>query len=281
MKLHVIPAKVGISKIPSQAEDDIIIECLSLFHCQVFLNSIFQIMKILITFIGNHDPFADGKENPGPILSILEKRKFDKLYLLFNNDRYWDALIQTQEFCNRHYPEMKVEYRLAESINPTDHNLVYPAMYQVVQKLKKDNPQAKFTISVTSGTPTMHACWLFLVQGKVIDAKLIQTSREAGIQEITFKLDDFPMIKETPELKVELTRLSRENEQLKKSINLESSIKKGFYIPENGINLDKDIIPAYYKGAMKLAGGNSAKAARMLGLEPHTFRKRLRKLGLE
>ncbi|NQV17413.1 MAG: hypothetical protein HQ534_02555 [Armatimonadetes bacterium] len=233
-------------------------------------------MKILITFIGNHDPFADGKENSGPILSILKKRKFDKLYLLFNNDRYWDSLIETQEYCKQHYPYMKVEYRQAESLNPIDHNLVYPAIYQVVQKIKKDNPKTKFTISVTSGTPTMHACWLFLVQGKVIDAKLIQTSREAGIQEITFKLDDFPKIEQTDEIKAKLTQLNRENELLKKSLNLQDPIKNGFYIPDEGIDIDKEIIPAYYKGALNKTNGNAAKAAELLNLKPHTFRKRIK-----
>ncbi len=176
-------------------------------------------MKILITFIGNHDPFADRKKNPGPILSILTKRKFDKLYLLFNSDKYWDAFFAIKTYCNEHYPLLEVEPRIAESLNPTNYNLVYPAMYQVVQKIKKDNPNAKFTISVTSGTPTMHACWLFLVQGKVIDAKLIQTSREAGIQEITFKIDDFPKIEQTDEIKAKLTQLNRENELIRNSFD--------------------------------------------------------------
>jgi len=235
-------------------------------------------LKILLSFIGNHDPFADGKETPGPILSILKQRKFDKLYLLFNSDRYWDTLIKTQEYCNRHYPQIKVEYRQAKSLSPIDYNLVYPAMYQVVQKIKKDNPKAIFTISVTSGTPTMHACWLFLVQGGVIKAKLIQTSREAGIQEITFKLDDFPRIEQTDEIKAKLTQLSRENEQLKNSIDMDASIKNGFYIPEEGIDIDNEIIPAYYKGALKLANGNATKAAELLTLKPHTFRKRVKAL---
>ncbi|MCF7792822.1 MAG: hypothetical protein K9N09_02560 [Candidatus Cloacimonetes bacterium] len=238
-------------------------------------------MKILISFIGNHDPFADDKEELGPILSILKKHKFDKLFLLFNNEKYWDSLNRTQQFCNQNYPQMKVEYRLAETLSPIDYNFVYPAMYQVIQKLKKDNPKAKFTISVTSGTPTMHACWLFLVQGGVINAKLIQVSREAGIQEITFKLDDFPKIEETPEIKAKLTQLARENEQLKNSLDLETALKKGFYIPEEGLDLINEILPAYYKGALKLAGGNAAKAAKLLGLKPHTFRKRLRKLEIK
>jgi hypothetical protein len=235
-------------------------------------------LKILISFLGNHDPFADGKEKPGPILSILKKRRFDKLYLLFNNDRYWDALSKTQKYCNQHYPNMNVEYRQAKSLSPIDYNLVYPAMYQVVQKIKKDNPDAKFTISVTSGTPTMHACWLFLVQGKVIDANLIQTSREAGIQDISFKLDDFPMIEQTDEIKAKLTQLGRENEQLRNSIGIDASITNGFYIPELGIDIDKEIVPAYYKGALKKANGNATKAAELLGLKPHTFRKRLKSL---
>jgi len=235
-------------------------------------------MKILISFIGNHDPYADGKEKLGLILSILKKRRFDKLFLLFNSDQYWDALIQTQKYCDQHYPEMKVEYRQAKSLSPIDYNLVYPAMYQVVQKIKKDNPKADFTISVTSGTPTMHACWLFLVKGNVIDAKLIQTSREAGIQKITFKLDDFPTIEQTDEVKAKLTQLSRENEQLMNSIDINASIENGFYIPDDGIDIDYGIIPAYYKGALYKTNGNAEKAAKLLNLKPHTLRKRLRTL---
>ena len=235
-------------------------------------------MKILLSFIGNHDPYSDGKEKPGPILSILQNRRFDKLYLLLNNDKYWDPVYETQAFCNRNYPKMIIKYRLAETLNPIDHNLVYPVMYQVVQKIKKDNPKAEFTISVTSGTPTMHACWLFLVQGEAIDAKLIQTSREAGIQEITFKLDDFPKIEQTEEIKAKLTQLSRENVLLKDSINIEASVTNGFYIPDNGIDIDHDIIPAYYKGALNKTKENAAKAAKLLNLKPHTFRKRLKTL---
>jgi len=196
--------------------------------------------------------------------------------LLFNNDRYWNSLTNTQLYCNQHYPQMKVEYRLTESINPIDYNLVYPAMYQVVTKVVKANPDANFTISITSGTPTMHSCWILLVQGKVINAKIIQVSRESGIQDVTFNLDDFPKIEVSDEIKVELTRLTRENEHLKNSLDLENSLTNGFYIPREGIDIDNKIIPAYYKGALKTANGNAAKAAKLLNIKPHTFRKRLR-----
>lgn len=235
-------------------------------------------MKNLISFIGNRDAEALKKKEKGPILSILEKRKFDILYLLFNHDSYWDAMLEMQAFCNQHYPQMKVEFREAKSLDPINHNLVYPAMYQVVQRIQKEHSQAHYTISVTSGTPTMHACWLFLVYGGVIKADLIQISRQSGISEITFRLDDFPNIEKTDEIKAELTRVSRENELLKQNLNIDDSLKYGFYIPENGLDLDNEVIPAYYKGALKKCNGNANQAAKLLKLKPHTFRKRLRKL---
>lgn len=235
-------------------------------------------MKILISFIGNQDAKGLKNNTNGPILSILRKRQFDSLYLLFNNDSYWNAMLEMQAFCNQKYPLMRVEFREAKSIDPINYNLVYPSMYEVVQKIQKQNPEGKFTISVTSGTPTMHSCWVLLVFGGVIQAKLIQISKQSGISEIDFKLDEFPSITAAEEIKAKLTTLSRENEILKKNMNLQDQIEHGFYIPDDGIDLENEMIIAYYKGALKKTNGNAAKAARLLGLEPPTFRKRLRKL---
>jgi two-component system nitrogen regulation response regulator GlnG len=50
-------------------------------------------------------------------------------------------------------------------------------------------------------------------------------------------------------------------------------------IPPEGIDLDHQVIPSYYQAALKITNGNAAKAARLLGLEPHTFRARLRNCG--
>jgi len=52
----------------------------------------------------------------------------------------------------------------------------------------------------------MHSCWILIVLGGIIQAKLIQTSKEAGIQEVNFSLDDFPQIVTDKQLKIELTK---------------------------------------------------------------------------
>ena len=53
-----------------------------------------------------------------------------------------------------------------------------------------------------------------------------------------------------------------------------------FEIPNEGIDIDNEILPKYYKTAIEKSNGNKTKAAILLGLEPHTFRARLKKLGI-
>jgi len=178
-------------------------------------------MKILLTFIGNNDCYID--EKPGAILSILKEIKFDKLYILYNNEKYLKPASDILRYCRKNHPRVDVFYQEALTGNPIDYNTVYPAMYSAVKKVLEENrnENADYTISITSGTPTMHACWIFLQQGGVIDAELIQVSREKGISNIDFNLDDFPQIQDVDEVKTKLTKLSRENKNLKENLKLE------------------------------------------------------------
>jgi transcriptional regulator with PAS, ATPase and Fis domain len=176
-------------------------------------------MRILLTFIGNKDiSFQD--EELGPILSILKKLHFDKAYFLYNNESYLKESSKFVQHCRSHYPKMAIELKESVAQNPTDYNTVYPAMYKAVKEIIRENKKAEFSISITSGTPTMHACWMFLQHGGVIDAILLQVSRESGISKVNFSLDDFPKIKNVNEVKAHLTKLSRENKTLKKQLNL-------------------------------------------------------------
>lgn len=175
-------------------------------------------MRILLSFIGNND--CHPHENPGAILSILQQRQFDHLYLLINSEKYIRPAYETIQYCQQYYPGMTVEIQQSMSENPADYNTVYPAMYQAVKTILKKSGNAEYWISLTSGTPVMHACWIFLQQGGVIDARLIQISRNAEIFDVTFELDDFPEIRQTEAIKAEMTRLARENKGLKRIAGL-------------------------------------------------------------
>jgi two-component system response regulator PilR (NtrC family) len=138
--------------------------------------------------------------------------------LLYNDESYLKPASAILEYCRKNYANLTVRYQPALAVNPTDYNTVYPAMYQAVKEIIRENPNSEFTISVTSGTPTMHACWVFLQQGGVIDARLVQIHRETGLSEINFRLDDYPKIKSIDSAKVALTKLARENKLLHQQV---------------------------------------------------------------
>lgn len=173
--------------------------------------------RILLSFIGNNDcHLNEGKE--GAILSILKQRAFNVLYILYNEDSYLPFASQIREYCKKRYPAMKVYYQEAAAYNPIDYNLVYPAMVASVKNIIKEagTKDTEYTISLTSGTPTMHSCWVLISQSGIIKAKLIQSSREEGLQEVDFNLDDFPQLTGEKQTKIELTKATRENKQLRK-----------------------------------------------------------------
>jgi DNA-binding NtrC family response regulator len=178
--------------------------------------------KVLLSFIGNNDCYlSDGKE--GAIICILRTRQFDALYILFNKESYLDHAYEIRDWCHKYWPHLQVNFEPAVTLDPIDYNLVYPAMYNAVSNIKaKEKPgETEFTVSVTSGTPTMHSCWVLLKQGGVINAELIQSSREQGISPISFSLNDFPEVVNEMKCKVELSRLSRENLSLKRMVDYE------------------------------------------------------------
>lgn len=172
--------------------------------------------KILITFIGNNDcRLGEGKG--GPILDILSQRDFDVLHLLHNQDSYLQYCSEILVYCQKKHPHLTVRYQDAKASNPSDYNLVYPAMVAAVKAVLEEEGEkdAEYTISVTSGTPVMHACWLFMVQGGIIKARLVQSSLQEGVKDIDLSLDDFPQITSPSLAKVKLTQTTRENKLLR------------------------------------------------------------------
>ncbi|MCB5230931.1 MAG: RNA repair transcriptional activator RtcR family protein [Candidatus Cloacimonas sp.] len=191
--------------------------------------------KVLISFIGNNDcHLSDGQE--GAIVSILKERTYDDLFLLYNDIYYLPYASEILVYARKHYPKLKVHYQEATSVNPIDYNLVYPAMVSAVNEIQKEigNKDVEYTISLTSGTPTMHSCWILIVMSGLIKAKMIQISKQSGLQEVDFSLDDFPQITNDKQTKIELTKRDRENKALRQQllndysemIGEDSSVKK-------------------------------------------------------
>lgn len=131
-------------------------------------------VKILITFTGFHDPYAKGLvgevDQPGPILSLLRARIFDLVYLLStpNTERNTSATVATLK--------KQVELRLIEVPlqDPTDYGAILKHLRSILPSVVEEFAGAEYFISVASGTPQMHACWVLLAASGEFPARILQ-----------------------------------------------------------------------------------------------------------
>jgi transcriptional regulator with AAA-type ATPase domain len=162
-------------------------------------------MDILLTFTGFQDPYAigliDQEEQPGPILSLLGARSFDRI-ILFSTPRTEKNTLATREVLKTLYPNMDVEVRDLVLQDPTDYFVILKELRVNVRKICDDTPQANFFISVTSGTPQMHSCWILLAACGEIPACILNVrpqqfvSKEFPlITEVDLTSPDFPIVR--------------------------------------------------------------------------------------
>jgi len=150
-------------------------------------------MDILLTFTGFQDPYTmglvDKEEQPGPILSLVSEKSFDKI-ILFSTLRTDKNTFATKEALQASHKNLDIEVRDLVLQDPTDYFAILKELRLNVRNICDDTPQANFFISVTSGTPQMHACWILLAASGEIPAHII------NVRPPQFVSKDFPLITE-------------------------------------------------------------------------------------
>jgi transcriptional regulator with PAS, ATPase and Fis domain len=174
-------------------------------------------MDILLTFTGFQDPYTislvDKEEQPGPILSLVREKSFDKI-ILFSTPRTDKNTSTTKEALQVSHRNVDVEVRDLALQDPTDYFSILKELRVNVRKICDDTPQANFFISVTSGTPQMHACWILLAACGEIPASILNVrpsqfvSKDLPlITEVDLTAKDFPTVRS----KVTKIEISQDN----------------------------------------------------------------------
>ena len=159
---------------------------------------------ILLTFTGSHDPFSisaqDGDARTGPVLTILAERKFEAVYL-FTTPRMAEISEQTRAEIKSRYPETLVTIMEVPLKDPTNYIGILRQIRGHFHHIRQKHRSDAYSISVSSGTPQMHACWLMLVASGEIPATLLQTTppeflhEDAPcVKEIDVSTEDFPKV---------------------------------------------------------------------------------------
>jgi hypothetical protein len=171
-------------------------------------------MNILLTFTGFHDPYfkglVDQEEQPGPILSLLTVHPFDQV-ILFDTPTTKKVTEDTKKAIACLYPKSKIEVLNINLDDPTDYRAILKGLRQHIQTIQQGHIGANFFISVASGTPQMHACWVLLTAAGEIPATILHvrppkfvTKQRPLVSKIDLTAPDFPHVRfqifETPDL---------------------------------------------------------------------------------
>lgn len=162
-------------------------------------------MDILLTFTGFHDPYfiglVDQDEQPGPILSLLTVRKFDHI-VLFDTPKTSKITELTKQTINKLYPAAEVHVRDVNLSDPTNYHDIFNGLRKHIQRITADFPSERFYVSVASGTPHMHACWILLTSSGVIPARILNvrppnfvTKDSPLVTEVDLSSADFPDVR--------------------------------------------------------------------------------------
>ncbi len=133
--------------------------------------------KTLLSFVGFHDPYGDSAiedaREVGPVLHMLRCRAFDRV-VLFETPKVAQRARDTEAEIKRLWPKIAVETRSLDRLDdPTDHIAILRYLRGFIREILDERPDAEYSVSISSGTPSMHACWLLLAAEGALPARLL------------------------------------------------------------------------------------------------------------
>jgi len=162
-------------------------------------------MKVLLTFTGFHDPFTMGlieqEEQLGPILSLVAARPFDRV-ILFSTPSTAKNTSATRDVLVSLHPTVDVEVKDLPLEDPTDYLSILRGLRTHIRSICEGTSPCEYFISVSSGTPQMHACWVLLAVSGEIPAHILNVrpprfvSKDRPlVSDVDLTLPDFPVVR--------------------------------------------------------------------------------------
>jgi transcriptional regulator with AAA-type ATPase domain len=131
----------------------------------------------LFSFIDLKDPFAAsdiaGEDVPGPILSLMNARQFEHVFLFHTPHTRTNAIATEQEISRRH-PQCRIRTCELPVSDPKDYSKVIDALSPAIRDLVAQGIKGLNYVCVSSGTAEIRASWFILSALNVLPARLLQ-----------------------------------------------------------------------------------------------------------
>jgi len=159
--------------------------------------------NVLLSFCGAQDP-TNKNGDDGPILSLLDIRSDFQHLILFHTPDYITQARNTSDAIKARYPQTNAHpVELTDLTDVTSHEQIFNSLRPKLANLCLIDLNTKYFISLSSGTPAMHACWLLLAASGEIQATLLHKPDEKvirpgqpAIREINPYTRTFPLIRQ-------------------------------------------------------------------------------------
>ncbi|MFW6214256.1 MAG: sigma-54 interaction domain-containing protein [Spirochaetota bacterium] len=137
--------------------------------------------EILLTFVGNRDPFPPGadaavEEETGPILSLLRSRAFSRVILFCTGSDYIERGRDVERAARELGLTAAFKFVTIELSSPIDHAEIYRELSGALESLHNSiaHQQSGVSVLLDPGTPQMQTAWFLLVASGRLRATLLQ-----------------------------------------------------------------------------------------------------------
>ncbi len=133
--------------------------------------------NVLLCFVGNRDPFVPGQpEEPGPILSLMQKRGFTDVFLVCTGSEYLRLGKEVEAAWHDSGGHTSFRFLNLELNSPIDFSEIYEGLRQQLETLRRQfgNRPYKLSVLLDPGTPQMQTVWFMLVWSGQLEAELLQ-----------------------------------------------------------------------------------------------------------
>jgi DNA-binding NtrC family response regulator len=155
---------------------------------------------ILLSFVGNRDPYVEHSEEFGPVLSLLQARSFDRVILFCTGPEYLERAKMVEEVCRGFGCAASFRSEILELVSPIDYEEILGKLLHLLAALRPELQGAGLSVLLDPGTPQMQTAWFLLTKSGMLDARLLQgiPPRFAGgtykVREVNLRSHMFPMM---------------------------------------------------------------------------------------
>jgi len=158
--------------------------------------------QILLSFVGNRDPFPVNETEDGPLLALLVERGFDAIYLVLSSPDYLERARTLEAILGQRGVRTSISLISLELDSVVDYEEIFSKLHSALLQVVERNVfrRPRYHILLDPGTPQMQTCWFLLARSNLFPATLLQgippkfNHGKYRVREIDFKASVLPVM---------------------------------------------------------------------------------------